>query len=53
MGKKEDQMVNQKPKIVVSHKTKSALNKLKINRETYDDVIQRLLKEGKNAPARS
>lgn len=52
MSKRDDKMINQKPKIVVSRKTKNSLDKLKVNRETYDDVIQRLITEAKNARSR-
>jgi len=37
--------MKQKPKIVVSSEVKSKLNKLKqYSRETYEDIIKRLIK---------
>ena len=37
----------QKPKIVVSKKLKKKLDKLKVYpRETYEDIIERLIKNG-------
>jgi len=41
-------MANRKPLILISNQTKKGLDKLKVHpRETYDDIIVRLLKVNK------
>ena len=45
----KEEIKEQNPKIVVTPKTKAALNKLGSKGETYNDIIERLIKEAKNA----